>query len=183
MSRAAVRYGKAILALAKEQNNSEVIFAEMNQVIKTISESADLKKLLESPLVKPELKVSSLKAVFSAFSSVSFGLFETLAANKRLSKLAEVALSYVALYKEDLGSRIAVVTTAVPLSSDLESLVLAKVKELTAASEIQIENKIDETIIGGFILRVGDIQYDASIARQLSNIKRDLSDNSYVSQL
>ncbi len=183
MSRAAVRYGKAILSLAKEQNAADAVFTEMEQITKTVQASKDLQNLLESPLVNPETKVSSLKAVFTSFGSISQGLFDALAGNKRLDLLDDVALSYVALYKQDKGSQVATVTTAVPLSGDLETKILAKVTELTGSAQVQLENIVDESIIGGFVLRVGDIQYNASVASQLSNLKRTLNDSSYVSQL
>ena len=65
-------------------------------------------------------------------------------------------------------------TTAVPLDKSLSAKVLAKVKELTGY-EATIENIIDENIIGGFILRVGDMQYNASVAHKLTTLRRELS--------
>ena len=59
--------------------------------------------------------------------------------------------------------------------SELEEKVLAKVKELTGSSKVSLEHKIDESIIGGFILRIGDLQYNASIANKLATIKREFS--------
>jgi F-type H+-transporting ATPase subunit delta len=67
------------------------------------------------------------------------------------------------------------VTTAVPLSSELEGKVMDKVKELTGSEKVTLTNEIDPAIIGGFILRVGDIQYNASIANQFGNLKREFS--------
>ena len=95
--------------------------------------------------------------------------------NKRINLLGAVAESYVSLYNEAQGVKVAHVTTAVPLSSELETKVLAKVKEMTGSDSVTIENTIDESIIGGFILRVGDLQYNASIANQLDSIKREFT--------
>jgi F-type H+-transporting ATPase subunit delta len=69
-----------------------------------------------------------------------------------------------------------VVTTAVALTGDLEKKVLAKVKELTGKN-VTLKNIIDETVLGGFILRAGDLQYDASIANQLNTLKREFTLN------
>ena len=74
------------------------------------------------------------------------------------------------------GTQVATVTTAVPLTADLKTKVLAKVKELTG-KEAEVENIIDESILGGFILRVGDIQYNASIANKLDKLKREFTLN------
>ena len=89
--------------------------------------------------------------------------------------LAEVSNKYIELYNEEQGVKVAQVTTAVPLSNELEEKVLAKVKELTGSSKVSLEHKIDESIIGGFILRIGDLQYNASIANKLATIKREFS--------
>ena len=64
------------------------------------------------------------------------------------------------------------VTTAIPLTDDLKSKVLAKAKELTG-KDVTIKNIVEASIIGGFILRIGDIQYNASIANKLNKLKRE----------
>ena len=183
MGRAAVRYAKAILELAKDQKAEDAVFEEMEGIQKTIFESKELKNLLESPLIKTDVKINSLKAVFSKSSNITLGLFNSLSSNKRLSILDDVALSFIALYKQDKGAQQATVKTAIPLTKELETQVLNKVKELTGKSEVSLENIVDPSIIGGFILRVGDLQYNASIANQLANLKRSFNDGSFVSQL
>ena len=79
MSRAAVRYAQAILDLAKEQNSAEGVFAEMQQIQKTVASSGELRDVLDSPLIKVEQKVASLKAIFESAGAISLGLFDTLA--------------------------------------------------------------------------------------------------------
>ena len=74
------------------------------------------------------------------------------------------------------GEEVAVVTTAVPLTAALEKKILAKVKELTG-SKVSLENKIDESIVGGFVLRIGDLQYDASVANKLNTLKREFTNS------
>ena len=182
MSRAAVRYAKAMLSLAKEQNAADAVFAEMQQINATIAESGDLRGLISSPLITDSIKKSSLEAVFAAAGSITKGLFGTLVSNKRVDKLQDVALSYISLYEQDKGTQVAKVTTAVPLNDTLESAILTKVKELTG-KEATLEVTVDESILGGFILRVGDLQYNASVASQLASLKQSFQDNSFVSKL
>ena len=86
-----------------------------------------------------------------------------------------MAASYIDIYNEAKGVKVAKVTTAVELSKELEAQVLAKVKEMTGSDQVTIENTVDEDIIGGFILRVGDLEYNASIANKLGNLKREFS--------
>ncbi len=182
MSRAAVRYAKAILELAKSQNSADIIFAEMQQIKNTIAENKDLRNLLNSPLLKGDVKEVSLKAIFINSNAITQGLFNTLVNNKRVAILPNVADSFIELYKQSKGQQVAVVTTVVPLDANLEAKVLGKVKELTG-KEATIKNIVDKSIIGGFVLRIGDLEYNASIANQLESLKRSFEDNSYVSQL
>ncbi len=182
MSRAAVRYAKAMLSLAKEQNAADAVFAEMQQINATIAKSGDLKGLISSPLISDSIKKSSLEAVFSDAGVITKGLFGTLVSNKRIDKLQDVALSYISLYEEYKGIQVAKVTTAVALNDSLESAILSKVKELTG-KEATLEVTVDESILGGFVLRVGDLQYNASIASQLASLKQSFQDNSFVSKL
>ncbi len=175
MSRAAIRYAKAVLQFANESNTTEVVFGDMQSVHGTISASKELRLMLKSPIIKAEDKKQALVTIFKDQSDTTKGLINLLIDNKRSDILGGVAESYVNLYNESRGVKVAQVTTAVALNADLEGKVLAKVKEMTGSDSVTIENTIDESIIGGFILRVGDLQYNASIANQLGNIKREFS--------
>ncbi len=174
MSRAAIRYAKAVLSLAQDNNNTSALQEDMKTIIATVEESAELKMVLNSPLIKSEVKQASLKAIFKDVDKSTLKLFEVLLANKRVDLLPEVAKQYTILFDQLNNTQIAKVTTAVPLTEALSAMVMAKVKELTG-NEATIENKVDESIIGGFILRVGDLQYNASIAHKLTHLRRELS--------
>lgn len=174
-SRAAIRYAKAVLEKANEGNIGNVVFDDMQSVAATLKGSKELRSVLKSPVVKAEDKKEALIKIFENNSEITKALIQILTANKRINLLGDVAESYIDLYNESQGVKVAEVTTAVPLSSELETEVLAKVKHLTGSTQVTIQNKIDESILGGFILRVGDLQYDASIANKLGKIKREFS--------
>ncbi len=173
MSRAAIRYAKAVLSLAQDKDSTKDVQQDMLSIITTISDSTELGSLLDSPLVKNEVKLSSLKEIFKSTGEITHKLFDILIENKRVDLLADVAKQYSVLYDKSNNIQVANVTTAVPLNESLTVLVLEKVKELTG-NEATIKNNIDESIIGGFILRVGDLQYNASIANMLTTLKREL---------
>lgn len=175
-TRAAIRYAMAILDLAKDQNTAAAVNDDMKQIVATVAASKDLQMLLDSPIVKVAQKTAALKEIFANSNPITEGLVSVLAANKRLNLLAITATEFVNLFDADSGKQKAVVTTAIPLTEAINSQVLAKVKELTG-KEAVIENKVDESILGGFILRVGDLQYNASIANKLNNLKRTFSQN------
>ncbi|MEH6658798.1 ATP synthase F1 subunit delta [Leeuwenhoekiella marinoflava] len=174
-SRAAIRYAKAILDQAQDKGTEEVVFGNMKSIDATLSASKELRSVLKSPVIKAEDKRASLKAIFEGYDPSTLSLIELLVDKKRTSLLGQVAKSYLDLYNASKGIIVAHVTTAVELDSSLESKVLAKVKELTNSTEVTLEHHIDPSIIGGFILRVGDVQYDASIDNQLASVQKEFS--------
>ncbi|MCK0155945.1 ATP synthase F1 subunit delta [Cellulophaga sp. F20128] len=175
-SRAAIRYAKAILSQAVENKATEAVDKDMRSVVQTISDSKELQDLLGSPVVKGEVKKSALLAVFSGFNTISEELISLLVDNKRVSLLKEVAEKFIILNEKLKGQGVAYVTTVVPLTSELEAKILTKLKTITADT-ITIENTIDENIIGGFVLRYGDLQFDASIAHKLNGLKREFTNS------
>ena len=175
-AKAAIRYAKAVLSSATDQKSADAVNSDMKLITSTIALSEDLNQMLQSPVVKSTDKKAILIAVFKNANVATTNLIDTLIANKRLPLLNNVATSYVQLYDQLRESQVATVTTAIPLSADLKTKVLAKVKELTG-KEAEVENIIDENILGGFILRVGDIQYNASIANKLDKLKREFTLN------
>ncbi len=175
-SRAAIRYAKATLDYAVEKKAADKVDADMRKIAETVSENAELQQLLTSPVVKNDVKKSSLSQIFKGSHEITLGLINTLADNKRVELLQEVAFKYIVQYEKMKGEEVAVVTTAVPLTEALEKKVLAKVKELTG-NKVSLDNKIDESIVGGFILRIGDLQYDASVANKLNTLKREFTNS------
>lgn len=175
-ARAAIRYAKAVLSLASDQNSTDTVNVDMKLIANTIAESKDLSDMLKSPVVSSTIKKSVLLEVFKQSNKTILNLIDTLISNNRIDILGDVAVKYNQLFDQSKGVELATVTTAVALTTDLEKKVLAKAKELTG-KEVEVENIIDESIIGGFILRVGDIQYNASIANQLGKLKREFTLN------
>ncbi|MAX70261.1 MAG: ATP synthase F1 subunit delta [Flavobacteriaceae bacterium] len=175
-SRAAIRYAKAVLNLATDQNSADAINSDMKLITNTLAESEDLNQMLQSPVVRSSDKKAVLTSVFKNINDSTVKLIDTLISNKRLAILGDVATSYTRLYDEMKGTQVATVTTAIPLTADLKTKVLAKVKELTG-KEAEVNNVVDESILGGFILRVGDMQYNASVADKLNKLKREFTLN------
>ncbi|AMC11238.1 ATP synthase subunit delta [Lutibacter profundi] len=177
-SRAAVRYAKAILSFALEQHKETEVNKDMLLIANTIDESKELQLFLNNPIIKSELKKKALNKVFSTkITSLTSSLINLLIDNKRLSIIEGVAKKYTILFDSLKGIEVAKVTTAISLTDDLNKQVLNKVKEITG-KQATIENIVNPDIIGGFILRIGDIQYDASIANKLQILKRQFEDES-----
>jgi len=171
--RAAIRYAKAVLQQASESNTQEVVFGDMQSVHDTIESSRDLQLALQSPVIKEEDKRKVLLDVFKDKGELTLSLINVLVTNKRAAMLAAVSKSYVELYRDQKGIKDVTVISAVPLTPEMEDKVMTKVKELSGTDSVTLNNEIDADILGGFILRIGDVQYDASITNQFRKLKKE----------
>lgn len=175
-TRAAIRYAKAILDLANSKGVAEVVNNDMKSIAVAIETNTELSSFIQSPTIKVEVKESALLEVFANVNGVTKGLFHLLFENKRFEILEAIASEYNKLFDESTGIEVAKVTTAIPMDAALEAKVLAKIATLSD-KKITIENIVDASIIGGFILRIGDQQYNASVANRLQVLKRELAQN------
>ncbi|SHM89560.1 ATP synthase F1 subunit delta [Flavobacterium xinjiangense] len=173
-TRAAIRYATAILDLATSKGVAEVVNNDMKLIASTINGNLELSTFIQNPTLKVEVKEKALLEVFAGIDAVTQGLFHLLFENKRFEILEAIAEEYSKLSDVMNGVEVAKVTTAIPMDAALEAKVLAKIATLSD-KKITIENIVDASIIGGFILRIGDKQYNASIANRLQVLKRELS--------
>lgn len=175
-SRAAIRYAKAILDLAVENKATDALEKDMRAIVQTISENKELKDILTSPVVRGEAKKKAILSIFKGSHHITEGLINLLVDNRRIDMLNEVALKYIILNERLKGEDVAHVITAVPLTKALEKKLLKQLGEITG-NKVTLRNTVDDSIIGGFVLRVGDLQYDASIANKLNTIKREFTNS------
>jgi F-type H+-transporting ATPase subunit delta len=179
-SRAAIRYAKALLLESVEKNSMEETYNDMKLVKKTFSNNIELKHMVDSRVIKNSIKLNSLNLIFKNLSFLSISLIRVLFENNRMNILDVVALKYIERYKDFKGIQSATVTTAVPLNNELEKQVLETISKLTNKKTTLI-NKVDQSLVGGFVLRVGDIEYNASFKNKLKNIKQEFNKNTNLS--
>ena len=174
MSRAAIRYAKAILETAVSTGKANKVNDDMKSIIAAVNSSADLKEFLASPIITSEVKMNVLSEVFGSVQADTKSLFRLLQENKRFQILEAIATQFNAQFDEMNGVEVAKVTTAFPITADLEAKILAKATSIST-KKITIQNTVDPSIIGGFILRIGDKQYNASVSNRLQELKREFS--------
>ncbi|MBD3581615.1 ATP synthase F1 subunit delta [Flavobacterium selenitireducens] len=174
MSRAAIRYAKAILDMAHSRGVASEVNTDMAHIAENLDASAELKNFLESPIISNEVKEKATLEVFASVNGITQGLFRLLKDNKRFEILGSIATEYSRLFEDMNGVEVATVTTAVELDKEMEGRVMSKILEFTN-KKVVIENVINPEIIGGFILRIGDKQYNASVSNRLNVLKRELS--------
>ena len=175
-TRAALRYAKAAVQKALEDGQLDVLAQDMETVYDTVQNNRDLEAVLQSPVISGELKYNALQAVFAQCSPSGKNLLRLVAENNRTKHLDGISFKVKELYQDHLGLVEAVATTAVPITPELEKEILTKIASLTS-KKVTLVNKVDPAIIGGFILRLDDVQLNASVAHQLNTLKQTLRSN------
>ena len=173
----ASRYAKSLLDLAVEKSQLEAVYTDILLVKSICDHSHDFINFLNSPIIKVDKKVSTLKAIFDGkVNSITSGFLTIVANKRRESVIPQMAVSFIEQYKTNKHILTAVITSARGLDSTTKQQALALVKS-QLNGEIELVEKIDANVIGGFILKIGDKQLDKSVARQLSNLKKQLTTN------
>lgn len=173
----ASRYAKSLLQLATEKGQLEKVFADMQYVQSVCAGNKDFVTFLNSPIIKTDKKVAVLKAVFSGgISDMSLNFFNILANKRRESYMGDIAKSFIAQYKEQKNITTAVITSATGIDAGARAKILELVKQNTKG-EVELVEKTDKNLIGGFVLRIGDKQVDVSIARKLNELRKSFSEN------
>ena len=179
-SRVTIRYAKALLQLAIEQNILEQSYADMVLLNSVFKENKDLSLLLKSPIVKTDQKLSIFKQIFELkIGEVSMAFINIITTKKREALLALIASSFISLYKEHNKIETASVTTATPLDEILRAEVINFIKK-HGNDNVELTEKVDENIIGGAIIRMGDKQLDASVSKAISELRQSFNSNLYL---
>lgn len=178
-TRVTLRYAKSLLALAVEQNLLEDCKADMQELISVCKDSRELSLLLKSPVIKADKKLAILTEIFTGFSTLSKSFISIITTKKREALLEEIALHFITVYKQHKGIQSAVVTTATPLDDDSRKAIQAFV-EKHAIAQVDLTEKIDEKLIGGAVIRMDDKQLDASVLRQINDLKQTFNKNLYI---
>lgn len=169
-----VRYAKALFQLAEEEKKQAAIRKDVEMLLATINSSKEFDYFLENPLIESSEKTSIVDKLFKGNTNdLTLQFLHLLIENKRESYLKGICHHTIHLHKQKLGIQDAVFTTAIEISStykmELFDFITKKFKV-----NIELHDKIDPDIIGGFILRIEDQQINASIHSQLMKIKREL---------
>ncbi|MFI5150743.1 MAG: ATP synthase F1 subunit delta [Bacteroidia bacterium] len=176
-TRASVRYAKALLDQALEKGELEKVYADVQLIIHTIKENRELAAMLRSPVIKTEKKKSILNAIFSASVSPLTSHFLQLISEEKREEYLEMAMEeFVRKYKHNKNILTAVITTAQGLDEETRKSVKELIKKQTA-SEVELVEKVNNELIGGFVLRVGDKQNDASILGKIRLLERTFKEN------
>ena len=179
-TKVASRYAKSIIGLANEQGILDAVKNDMVLIAETCSASKELTLLLNKPIVTVDRKIKILTEIFGKkINKLTLEFITIIAKKRREANLEAIAREFIASYKLQKGIETVVITSAIGLDDKLRKEVLALVQK-NNTSEIELIEKIDQSLIGGFIIRKGDKEFDASILKNLQKITREFKSNSYI---
>jgi F-type H+-transporting ATPase subunit delta len=174
ISKSASRYAQALLDLAIEQNKLDAVAADMKYMATVCAENPELELMLQSPVVKADKKLSVLNAIFDQFDQLMNLFVDLIVKNGREAYLSQIASSFDVLLKAHQGIVPVTLISAQKLDDKVKKEIVSKV-QASITGTVELTEKIDSDLIGGFIVRMGDTQIDASVASQINKLKQRLT--------
>lgn len=172
--RVSKRYARALLELAEEHHIPDRAYEDMQRIGDAFAANQDLKVLMKSPIVREARKQRILHALFSSsVHPLILHYMQIIVRKQRASLLQGISRAFLLVYKEHRGIEPVRITTAKPLDAPLREKALEVARKLSPGS-IEFTEAVDPAVIGGFVLNLGDRQYDASIRTRLVRLKKRL---------
>ena len=173
-TKSAIRYAKALLELSIENSNLNEVSSDMKRIVESSNETKDFKVFLNSPVIKSDKKIEILKVLFVGFEKLTSSFIDLITKNKREYLLVEIAEAYLYLLKKHQQ----IVPVSIKSARKLEKETLDQIPNKMKShveGDFEVTEEVDETLIGGFIVRMDDKQIDASVLTQLNRMKQELA--------
>lgn len=170
-TKSAGRYAKALLELALDQDKLALVEADMLQLIKMSEDVHDFHVFINSPLIQIDKKVAVIHSIFKDFNEVTLKFLALVTNNGREGAMIEIAKQFIAQLMSHRGIVPVTIISAQQLEDNTKAEILSKINSVVKGTPL-ITEEVDASLIGGFIIRMGDQQIDASVATQLQRMKQ-----------
>ena len=182
--RLATRYAKSLLDTASDDGKLTEVFDDMTGIKEAFSSSEQLRGVMKSPVIDKEKKHEILNALFSGkITGTSLTYINNVIDKGREAYLPEIASAFIEQYNTNKAVVLADVISASEVSADLENQVIDIIKKKTGAKTVHLNSSVDESLIGGFILKYNDKLYDTSISGRLAKLRNEFKDNKYIKKI
>ncbi len=182
--RLASRYAKSLLDLTVEQNSVETTLQDMQLLDAICQKSAEFRNMLASPVIAGDKKQHILEAIVGKELHLLTQTFVKLLVNKgREANLPEIAAAFISQYKVMKGIKTVKLTTASPVNDAVKKAIINKITGDLSADKVEVTEVVNPDIIGGFIIQMDDKLIDASVRRDLNDVKAQFQKNIYVSEI
>lgn len=176
-SKVAKRYAQGLLNFTQESGSTDAVFSEMGDLVKTIEKSKELQNFFGSPIIDVKKKVSIALEIFKDFSPVTKSLLQLIIKHGRESQMQNIAQAFIDKVEDMKGVQRITLTSAAELSSENISNILKSSNLVNHDNKFEVKSIINPDLLGGYILRVGDQQVDASVKSKLSKLKKEFQLN------
>lgn len=173
-SKISVRYAKAFFQLMVEKQKLDSVITDIQLVYSSIQEIRDLQKLIQNPIIKPSQKKSVFDTLLSKkVQTETLRFFHLIIEHSRENLLLDILRNFIDMYRAHEGVTKVTVTTATSFSKQ-------NIQEITDFiskkynTKVELHEQIDTQLLGGFVLRINDLQYDASVKTKIQDIKKEL---------
>jgi len=184
VQRIASRYAKSLIELAVDQDKLERVLEDV-ETFKALSENRDFHLFIKSPLIKGEKKIQVLHLLLKdRYDKLTIAFIDILVRKGRETYMPEIAKEFLDQYKKIKHISTVKLTTATKLSEETMSQLHKKLqKSLLTEDHVEITTKVDPELVGGFIVEFDDFVYDASLSHKIDELRKEFSENLYVSQI
>jgi F-type H+-transporting ATPase subunit delta len=170
MTKTSNRYAKALFEKAIEKSSIDQVLVDLKLILNSINEEAGLVKLIKNPTITKNIKTTIFEKAFeSKINRITMDFLSLVIAKSRESFLSDIIKKYIHLYNRHNNISVAQIISAQPLSEVLKEIIKQKIN---TGDSVQLDEKIDKSLLGGFIIKIGDLRYDASVRKKISNAKR-----------
>jgi len=176
-SKVAKRYAQGLLDFTNESGQTAAVFSEMKDVVKIMSQSVDLNKFFLTPYIDAKKKIEVADQIFTSFSVSSQNLIRLVIKHGRENQLKNIAQEFINKVEDINGVQRITLTTATQLSKENLDQILRSTNLVNAGTNFDLKVNVKPEILGGYILRVGDQQVDASVKTKLNQVKKDFQLN------
>lgn len=182
--RLAQRYAKSLVDLSIEMDQFDAVRNDILFLQNVIDSSREFVLMLNSPIIKSDKKFKIISAVTAGkLSKISQTFIQLLCNKNRESNLPGIVTSFLEQYNKVKGLHNAKLTTATPLSENMVNTFITKIKSSSSFDNLNLKTEVDEKLIGGFVLEMEGKLIDASILRDLNDVKKQFANNDYIHKL
>lgn len=168
-------YGDALFELAVEENRTDSLLEEIQMVQAVLKENEDFEKILMHPEIPNTEKIQVIENVFKGHTSDALtGFLRIVVTKGRYKDLPEIFAYFIARVKEYKNIGVAQVTSAVPVTDGQKAKIEKKLLDTTHYETMEIDYKVDESLIGGLMIRIGDRVVDSTIKSKLGKLTANL---------
>lgn len=172
-TKSAVRYAISLLELCDEQHKTDVVEKDILQILGA-AQNRDFHLFINSPIISVEKKIAVFDKLFPQVDDLTRKFLRLITVKKREYEVVEIADAFIKLLKKEKGISEVELTSAVPLDEATKNIILTKIKSITL-DKVELKEKIDKSLIGGFTVKVDDQMIDVSIKQQFKNLRQYLN--------